>query len=76
MGTRIINEPPNMVFHRWRRQHGFLTSTPREVVVYNNNPPAVREVVVVKEHAEPVVSENHNVETAIEKPRGFNIRIH
>ena len=72
----VINEPPNMVFHRWRRQHGFATSTPREVVVYNDAPPAVK-VVCQNVESAPVVSDNcDRVETAIEKPRGFNIRIH
>ena len=69
----VRNEPPNMSFHRWRRQQGFVTSTPREVVVYNNNPP----VVEVNQPVTPVSNENYEeVETAIEKPRGFNIRIH
>lgn len=73
MGT-VRNEPPNMSFHRWRRQQGFVTSTPREVVVYNNRP--------VMEQQHPVTVEAitddkcEKVETAIEKPRGFNIRIH
>ena len=75
MGT-VINEPPNMVFHRWRRQHGFVTSTPREVVVYNDAPPAVK-VVCQNVESVPVVNDNcDRVKTAIEKPRGFNIRIH
>ena len=69
----VRNEPPNMSFHRWRRQQGFVTSTPREVVVYNNNPP----VVEVNQPVTPVLNKNYEeVETAIEKPRGFNIRIH
>ena len=72
MGT-VRNEPPNMSFHRWRRQQGFVTSTPREVVVYNNNPPAME----VSQPVAPVLNDNcDEVETAIEKPRGFNIRIH
>ena len=71
----VRNEPPNMAFHRWREKQGFVTSTPREVVVYNNNPPAAREVN--KYHVSPVLSDNSKeVKTAIEKPRGFNIRIH
>lgn len=71
----VRNEPPNMSFHRWRRRQGFVTSTPREVVVYNDNPPAAMEVN--KQQVSPVVSDNNKeVETAIEKPRGFNIRIH
>lgn len=70
----VRNEPPNMSFHRWRRQQGFVTSTPREVVVYNNNPPVVE---VNQPVVTPVINENYEeVETAIEKPRGFNIRIH
>lgn len=70
----VRNEPPNMSFHRWRRQQGFVTSTPREVVVYNNNPSAVE---VNQPVVTPVSNENYEeVETAIEKPRGFNIRIH
>lgn len=69
----VRNEPPNMCFHRWRRKQGFVTSTPREVVVYNDNPPAME----VSQRVSPVVSNNRKeVETAIEKPRGFNIRIH
>ena len=72
MGT-VRNEPPNMSFHRWRRQQGFVTSTPREVVVYNNNPPTME----VSQPVAPVLSDNcEEVETAIEKPLGFNIRIH
>ena len=75
LGT-VINEPPNMVFHRWRRQHGFATSTPREVVVYNDAPPAVK-VVCQNVESAPVINDNcDKVKTAIEKPRGFNIRIH
>ena len=69
----VRNEPPNMSFHRWRRQQGFVTSTPREVVMYNN--PSV--VEVSQPVVTPVINENYEeVETAIEKPRGFNIRIH
>lgn len=72
MGT-VRNEPPNMSFHRWRRQQGFVTSTPREVIVYNNNPPAME----VNHPVAPVLNDNcDEVETAIEKPQGFNIRIH
>ena len=64
MGT-VRNEPPNMSFHRWRRQQGFVTSTPREVVVYNNNPPTME----VSQPVAPVLSDNcEEVETAIEKP--------
>lgn len=61
-----------MSFHRWRRQQGFVTSTPREVVVYNN-PPAIE----ASQPVAPILNDNcDEVETAIEKPRGFNIRIH
>ena len=72
----VRHEPPNMAFHRWREKQGFVTSTPREVVVYNDAPPAVK-VVCQNVESVPVVSDNcDRVETAIEKPRGFNIRIH
>ena len=72
----VRNEPPNMAFHRWREKQGFVTSTPREVVVYNDAPPAVK-VVCQNVESVPVVNDNcDKVETAIEKPRGFNIRIH
>ena len=63
----VRNEPPNMSFHRWRRQQGFVTSTPREVVVYNNNPPVVE---VNQPVVTPIINENYEeVETAIEKRR-------
>lgn len=73
LGT-VRNEPPNMSFHRWRRQQGFVTSTPREVVVYNDAPPV--EVHNPSTREAVLDDKCEKVETAIEKPRGFNIRIH